>query len=194
MNKERKIDMKIFIPSILILLIVAGYFYYNSYKQTMKMKEHFFMLEYLPEKAVLSIEKWSDYFDLDKWMVFKLLMTESNGKKYVKSYADCKGYMQLSESTANACKNRLYELIKWKHYNIYYTEINIASGCLHLANLRDNFLKEYDELKLIEIYNVGFHNYNNKRIRAPRHLKNYTINKTYFETRFKKWRMEVKKI
>jgi soluble lytic murein transglycosylase-like protein len=166
---------------ILAIAILAGYWW----NLEVERKEHEFFRLYLPERAVLALEKWSDYFELDKWMVFNTIMTESNGDQYAKSHANCKGYMQLSSGTAKACRTRLYKLIKWKSYNIYKTDINIASGCLHLKNLQENFTGK-DELLTIEIYNTGWYNYKHKRRRAPLHVKRYGINKTAFKLEFKR--------
>ena len=185
-KKEKNILVLVWIFIVLIVFAV-GYLYYYWYDKEEQQREHDFMQIYLPEKAVCSIERWSGYYDLDKWLIFNTIMTESNGDQYAKSHANCKGYMQVGKTTAQTARERIYPLIKWRMYNIYNTDINIATGCLLLRTLIDHYTGD-DEKLTAEVYNTGWYNYNKRKYRAPKHVKRYLLNKTAFKSAYKKFR------
>ena len=108
-------------------------------------------------------------------------MTESNGKRKLKSHKGCYGYMQLAGKTAIILRERLRDKIK--RCGVYDTEFNIAGGCLHLRNLIDNFYGD-NWMLVVEVYNTGWHNYRWKKKRAFLHTKRYGINYSYFKKEF----------
>ena len=190
MNTEKEIKKLKWIEIIIILvvclmLIFGCFFGWKSYHAWLIEKKIEFMMLKISRLAAVSIIKWSDYYDLDWLKIYNCLMTESNGKQYLVSRRNCKGYMQLARLTAVILRERLQDKIK--DCSIYATEFQIAAGCLHLKNLADNFCGD-DWMFTIEIYNVGWHNYRWKKKRGSLHTKRYGINYIYFKTEWNNYK------
>jgi len=175
---------KIVITALTICLISIALLSVEIYKRELEEKKILFMELYIPLLASESVLKWSKYYDLNWIDVFSLLMTESNGKRTAKSGKRCKGYLQMSEGTAEYTRNRLKEIIH--DTNIYATEFNIASGCLFLKYL-DKYYAKGDLRILFSMYNTGSYNYRVRKKRAKRHTRNCLINLTYYKSQWEKF-------
>ena len=186
MNKKKvKTYFELTIILIVFLILIFGVFFgVKIYKSWLIEKKIEFMMLKIPRLAAVSIIKWSDYYYLDWLKCYNVLMTESNGKKYLVSRKGCKSYMQLARKTALILKERLQDKIK--NCNVFDTEFNIAGGILHLHNLYYNYYNE-DWNITVEVYNVGSGNYARGR-RAPLHMKRYGINYSYFNREWKEFK------
>ena len=111
------------------------------------------ILEYMyPLKYSEFVEKYSAENDIDKYLVYSVIRTESKFKEDALSSVGAKGLMQLMDSTAKDCN------IKGGFgYNIpgdlYNPEVNISLGCYYLKKLIDTY--EGDISLAITAYNGG---------------------------------------
>lgn len=90
-----------------------------------------------PVKYIDLIEKYSDEYNLDKYMVMAVISTESKFDKDAVSHKNAKGLMQLREETALWCMEQFD--IASKSDDIHAPELNINLGCAYLRYLTDKF-------------------------------------------------------
>lgn len=100
------------------------------------------------------INRYSEEYDVDKYLVLAIIKNESNFNKNSTSNKDAKGLMQLLDSTA---KELAKELEIKDEINLFDEEINIRIGTYYISKL----LKYYNNLYLaISAYNAGMGNVN----------------------------------
>ena len=103
-----------------------------------------------PVKYINLIEKYSDEYNLDKYMVMAVISAESKFDKDAVSHKNAKGLMQLKEETALWCMEQFN--IASDGADIRSPELNINIGCAYLRYLTDKFKKPDTALAA---YNAG---------------------------------------
>lgn len=108
-----------------------------------------------PTKYSEYVEKYSEENELDKYLVYAIIKTESNFNPNVKSNADARGLMQLLEETAVERSNAI-EGEEIEAYDLYDPETNIKLGTSYFAYL----MGLYDDNMILAIiaYNAGLGN------------------------------------
>lgn len=121
-------------PFVIIVLVIAAllvgtlvYMAYNSY-----IKQNY------PIKFENYVEKYSAEFNVDKYLVYAVIKTESGFRRDAVSDVGARGLMQIMEDT--------FDWIKFKmddddavYYDMYDPEKNIKYGCWLLGYLYDEF-------------------------------------------------------
>lgn len=95
-------------------------------------------------------------FNLDPYLVFALINTESNFNKTATSIKDAKGLMQITNSTAEEVNQITNSADNITDETIYDENINIELGCKYLSDLIVRYSGNY--YLAICAYNAGFGN------------------------------------
>jgi len=99
------------------------------------------------------VEKYSEEYGVDKFLVYAIIKNESNFISEAVSIKEAKGLMQLMNSTAEELANKLNI-----ENELYDDEINIQLGVFYLAEL----LQRYENyLIAVAAYNAGIGNVDN---------------------------------
>ena len=143
-SKKRKKGCLRFIICIFITFALL-YFVLGSGRQA--------LLEYLyPQKYIEQVEIYADMFELDKYLVYAVIKTESGFDEKALSAAGAKGLMQIMDETALECNKKAdfgYDIPN----QIYDPKVNISLGCYYLKKLVDNY--NGDISLAITAYNGG---------------------------------------
>lgn len=91
-----------------------------------------------PVKYSHFVEKYSEEFNIDKYLVYAVIRTESRFDKYAVSSANAKGLMQLTDKTGQECADKL-KLSNYSGNALFDPEINIRLGCYYLKKLLDTY-------------------------------------------------------
>lgn len=105
-----------------------------------------------PLKYSDEVEEYSSANNLDKYLVYAVIRTESKFNETAVSDVGAKGLMQLMESTAKECNSKggfSYNIPK----DIYVPDVNISLGCYYLKKLIENF--DGDITLAVAAYNGG---------------------------------------
>jgi len=105
-----------------------------------------------PVKFSNQVEKYASANNLDKYLVYAVIRTESKFNETAISDVGAKGLMQLMESTANECNSKGgfgYDIPE----DIYVPEVNISLGCYYLKQLIDSY--DGDITLAVTAYNGG---------------------------------------
>ncbi len=113
-------------------LIVLYYNYPKAYKQI--------------------VYAYANEFDLDPFLIYSVMKTESNFDTYAISYRGAKGLLQIMDGTgwwASEC----LDLSSYGSDQLFDPEVNIKIGCWYLSKL----IKQYDGdiNKALAAYNAG---------------------------------------
>lgn len=133
-----------------LLILVLAFVWFFFYGGKSMLLQYFYPIRY--EEYV---EKYSNEYELDKYLVYAVIQTESKFDPNAKSDVGAVGLMQLMEETAKEC-NEKAEF----GYNIpdelENPEVNIRIGCYYLNRL----LKIFDDNKELALiaYNGGLGN------------------------------------
>lgn len=141
-NKKRKKKRAGLIAAIIIvvaaLLGVGTYFGYRQY-----------IIETHPLKYQTYVEKYAAQNDIDKYLVYAVIKTESGFKTDAVSNVGARGLMQIMEET--------FDWIKYKrddgdavYFDMYNVQKNIDYGCWLLGYL-------YEEFGTIEATAAAYH-------------------------------------
>ena len=122
----------LFLAVVVTAGILVSRAYFNS-----DMAEKIKKTQY-PIKYEHFVEKYSEEYKLDKYLVFAVIRTESRFDKYAVSRADAKGLMQLTDETGEECAKKL-GISKYTSDALFDPEINIQLGCYYLRRLLDNY-------------------------------------------------------
>lgn len=98
------------------------------------------------------VEKYSKEYNLDKYLVYAVITTESKFDKYAVSAANAKGLMQLTDKTGEECARK----IGFSDYSsdaLFDPEINIRLGCYYLSSLIQLYDRRLDVA--LAAYNGG---------------------------------------
>lgn len=134
-----------------LLVIVAGlaFFLVNLYYET-DVSDKIKRTQY-PIKYEYFVEKYSQEYNLDKYLVYGVIRTESRFDKFAVSSADAKGLMQLTDETGRDCAKKV-GISRYDENALFDPEINIQLGCYYLSNL----IKIYNDKDVaIAAYNAG---------------------------------------
>ncbi len=101
-----------------------------------------------PLKYEDSINKYSEKYNLDKYLVMGVISAESRFSEDAVSHKSAKGLMQLKDDTAYWCAEKYG--IKGE---IYEAEVNIEIGCAYLRYLLDLFGEDTENA--LAAYNAG---------------------------------------
>lgn len=108
-----------------------------------------------PIKYENLVEKYAKKYDLDKYLVYAVIKTESKFDQYAVSNAGAYGLMQLQTETASDCARKLDMDIDLPD-DLYVPDINIHLGTYYLSWLLDKY---DDDIELaIAAYNGGIGN------------------------------------
>ncbi|NLZ35739.1 lytic transglycosylase domain-containing protein [Clostridium isatidis] len=133
------------ILTILILILVV---YFST---TFIMKNYIF-----PYKYSTYIEKHSEEFNVDPYLVLAMIKAESNFNNKAESKKGAKGLMQIMDSTGEWAAKEL-GINYFLPSMLFDEDLNIRMGCWYLANLEE----EFGDIDLvIAAYNGGSGNVN----------------------------------
>lgn len=143
-NLRKKITLCIFLTIIILIIInfgnIKNYFLRKIYKIDYK--------EY--------VEKYSEEYEVDKYLVYSIIKAESNFKEDSISNKGAKGLMQLMPSTAEEIAKKIE--IQVDENNILNPQININLGTKYISNL----IIKYKNIGLaLAAYNAGSGNVDN---------------------------------
>lgn len=135
---------------ILAAFIVAAVFlvkYYNNSDIGDRIKKSQY-----PIKYEHFVDEYSKKYNLDKYLVYGVIRTESRFDIYAVSDVKAKGLMQITDETGRDCAKKM-GLSKYSDDMLFDPETNIAIGCYYLSNL----LKKYknDINSALAAYNGG---------------------------------------
>ncbi len=129
-KKQKKKRARIFIPIILIAALVLGIFGYFAYQKL--------IYEFYPLKYQSYVEKYSRDNNIDKYLVYAVIKTESGFDPEAVSNVGARGLMQIMEDTFDWIKYKLDD--ENTVYNDMFTpKKNIEYGCALLGILYDEF-------------------------------------------------------
>ena len=133
---------KIFKLLVFIAIILVCIYVYKKYDIKTKILKMIYPIKYSEY-----VEKYSEEFGIDKFLVYSIIKAESNFNKDAKSKSGAVGLMQLMEKTAQEIDSGI------KEQDLYNEETNIKIGIEYYSKL----LKYYNnslELSLVA-YNAG---------------------------------------
>ncbi len=141
MKVNKKINNKVIkILSVVITIywvVFGAFFLFNG------VEKLFYPLRYKTE-----ILSKTEYYDLDKSLVFSLVKAESNFNSKAVSKKGAKGLMQITDKTAEYVAS----LLEATNYDIFDVETNLNFGCFYLKYLIEKF---NDEDLAVVAYNAG---------------------------------------
>lgn len=141
----KKIIKRILFAILIVILLV---FVYGLFSGEIER-------QYNPLKYEDIIYENSMKNDLDPYLVMGVIRTESSFRENVKSHADAKGLMQITNDTAEFCASKM-ELENFTIDMIYDPEINIQIGTWYLRWLLNQF--DNNEKEALAAYNGGIGN------------------------------------
>lgn len=110
-----------------------------------------------PLKYYNYVEKYSQMYNLDKYLVMSVIKAESNFDKEAVSSKGARGLMQITPSTGEWIAEQM-NLIEFSVDKLSDPELNIFMGCWYLDNLRKEFKDDY--ILILSAYNAGRGNVN----------------------------------
>ncbi len=139
---------------IAVIAIVAGFLIHKHTggDVSRSIDEYMYPIRY--EEIV---KEYADEFDMDKYLIYAVIRTESNFDQYAVSSAGAYGLMQLQEETAQDCADDLDMEVDLPD-DLYDPDINIRLGVYYLDWLLDNYDGNLDYA--IAAYNGGIGNVN----------------------------------
>lgn len=160
---------------IFLILLVCGF---------IGIKTYVYPLEYKDE-----VLEYSKKYNLDPYLVFAVINTESGFDKHATSSKDARGLMQITQSTAKEVNEITNSVDSLNEENIYNEDINIELGCQYLASLISRYNGNY--YLAICSYNAGIGNVD-KWISQGQITEN--LNTTDVELPFKETTKYLKKV
>ena len=124
----------------------------------------------------------STKYNLDPYLVFAVINTESNFKKTATSAKNAKGLMQMTDSTAVEMNEMTNSTDSIAEDSLYDESINITLGCKYLSDLIVRYNGNY--YVAICAYNAGIGNVNNwiEEGLIPENLDTLDISLPFSET------------
>ncbi|HCW73155.1 MAG TPA: lytic transglycosylase [Clostridiaceae bacterium] len=136
LKKKRKTFRNIM---LLMLVLVIGFGAYLAYGRL-------FPLEH---EAI--VEKYAREYDVDPYLVYAVIHTESRFREDVVSPAGAMGLMQVTEETGDFIAKRL-EIKEYVKEMLFQPETKIRMGVYYLSYLKENFPMKETQLAA---YNAG---------------------------------------
>ncbi len=126
---------------LLIAIIIAGAAF-----SAVKLIRYMYPLEYRE-----LIEKYSDEYDLDPYLVLAVIKVESSFRPDAVSPRDARGLMQITGKTGEWIAGKL-KINNYSKDMLFEPEMNIRIGCWYLSTL----YYEFGDLELMLVaYNAG---------------------------------------
>lgn len=168
MKKIKISSLKILLIIIVLIVMFLNFSYPQFYKE--------------------EVERYSSIFNVDKYLIFAIVKTESNFDKNATSEKNAKGLMQILDSTGEEIFNELRVADKYR--DLYIPETNIMAGTYYISNL----LKIYGSYeKAIAAYNSGMGNVNQWIEKDGEFRENILFNETQnYLNRVEKYHMVYK--
>lgn len=91
-----------------------------------------------PLKYSDQIEKYSNEYNIDPYLVAAVIKVESNFQKDAISIKDARGLMQVTPSTSKWIAEKL-DIKNFDVNMLYNTDLNIRMGCWYINDLRKEF-------------------------------------------------------
>ena len=111
------------------------------------------MKKIYPLKYSESVEKYSEEYDIDKYLVYAIIKAESNFNTEAKSSSNAIGLMQIIESTAIETASNMG--LQVTEQDLFEPELNIKIGLKYFKSL----LEKYNNYSIAIIaYNAGIGN------------------------------------
>ena len=135
--------------TILIIILIIYFIIFKIIKINKIVMKKIYPLKYSEY-----IEKYSNEYNIDKYMVYAIIKAESNFNEKAKSSSNAIGLMQIMENTAIETARKMELDISEK--DLFNPELNIKIGLKYYASL----LKKYNNNNSIAIiaYNAGIGN------------------------------------
>lgn len=114
------------------VMIIMALFAVNKYK-TSDLSTNIKKKQY-PVKYEHFVDKYSEKYNLDRYLVFAVIRTESRFDVYAVSSAEAKGLMQLTDETGSDCAKKM-GLKSYTNDMLFDPETNIRIGCFYLSSL-----------------------------------------------------------
>ncbi len=142
--------------AVLVVLLLRGCT--NSFSRSWHGFNESITKQQYPIKYQHIVEKYSKKYDLDKYLVYAVIKSESKFDQYAVSHANAYGLMQLQSDTAADCARKLKMDVELPD-DLYEPDINIHLGTYYLSWL----LEKYDDdiVLAIAAYNGGIGNVDN---------------------------------
>lgn len=91
-----------------------------------------------PLKFQEEVDKYSNEFDIDPFLVFAVMKAESNFDKYAVSGKGAKGLMQITDKTGVWAAEKI-GIKDFSSSNLFIPDVNIHIGCWYLSKLKKQF-------------------------------------------------------
>ncbi len=134
----------------IITILVAILIFYFGFMFAMKKYVY-------PYKYAEYVNKYSEEYELDPYLVLAVIKTESDFDKTAVSKKDAKGLMQIMETTAIETANKMGLEVTEK--DLFEPELNINIGLKYFTYLLNQYNNNYP-LAIIA-YNAGIGNVDN---------------------------------
>ncbi len=105
-----------------------------------------------PLKYSDQIEKYSNEYNIDPYLVAAVIKVESNFQKDAISIKDARGLMQVTPSTSKWISEKL-DIKNFDVNMLYNTDLNIRMGCWYINDLKKEF--GADMKLVLAAYNGG---------------------------------------
>ncbi len=140
---------------ILIGAVYGGFRLYRMVDDRIAAWGNEIMQRQYPVKYESIVEKYANKYDLDKYLVYAVIRTESKFDQYAVSDSGAYGLMQVQTETASDCAKKL-DIKPDLPDDLYEPDINIHIGTYYLSWL----LERYDQNISVAVaaYNGGIGN------------------------------------
>ena len=112
------------------------------------------MKKIYPLKYSEYVEKYSEEYNIDKYLVYAIIKAESNFEERAESASNAVGLMQIMEATAFETANKMD--LNISEENLFNPELNIKIGLKYFTSLLEKYDNNYN-LAIIA-YNAGIGN------------------------------------
>ncbi|MCI6693385.1 MULTISPECIES: lytic transglycosylase domain-containing protein [unclassified Clostridium] len=134
----------------IITILVAILIFYFGFMFAMKKYVY-------PYKYAEYVNKYSEEYELDPYLVLAVIKTESDFDKTAVSKKDAKGLMQIMDTTGEWVAKEI-GINYFMTSMMFDPELNIKIGCWYLKNLKEEFNNNLD--LVLAAYNGGSGNVN----------------------------------
>ena len=127
MSYLKRNSIKLIILSVaLAVILFITFIWSNSYIE-----------KKFPIKYQESVEKYAQKYNIDKYLIYAVISTESSFNPNAESSAGAMGLMQLLPDTASWLNDKY--LLELDSQNLFDPNTNIAFGCCYLSFLFERF-------------------------------------------------------
>ena len=135
--------------TILIIILIIYFILFKIIKINKIVMKKIYPLKYSEY-----IEKYSNEYNIDKYMVYAIIKSESNFNEKAKSSSNAIGLMQIMENTAIETASKMK--LDISEMDLFNPELNIKIGLKYFTDL----VKKYNNNSSIAIiaYNAGIGN------------------------------------